>query len=385
MRWQSKSMEDTSIRARRLPTNVVSCIRIVLTLVDYGFEPNERIDRLPGPTISEFEEFIGFAPIQILACAAMEADNLKGRVSDGLLACILKVLVDTSDALVRNGARLSLDAPPTQRLFAAKSDSNGAHSESDGPIIDAYDRTSLKVDGNKKIASLLGGNDKLNASKKAWQELKASPTTCNFSLPFEHESAFAEKLTAGGSSEKSCAICWSEFGSIMNRKHRCRVSQRFVCDDCSSKRVLHDGKEVRVSDGQFAAVRADLSAAQSQELQRKRAENEANINKMKQAHEKVRQTRIDEETQRDSLFGSMIENAAKMLAGEEEATKPASAVVNQVNGLTDSLNQTRNALLDRGQKLDSLGEKTSKMVDSSAEFAKMAKELQRQSERGFFW
>ena len=182
-----------------LPTSdnvAFSHIRTVLTLLHYGFEPNERIDWLRGNPVLEFEEFIGFAPIQILGCAAYEVDNLMGRVNDDVIACILKVLVDTCDSLVRNGARLSLDAPPTQRIFAAKSDLNGTHSDSDGPVIDAYDRTTLKVESNKKIIALLGGIEKLNASKKAWQEgflgkllllcvlnLASSPTKATRSSP----------------------------------------------------------------------------------------------------------------------------------------------------------------------------------------------------------
>ena len=42
-------------------------------------------------------------------------------------------------------------------------------------------------------------------------------------------------LRAGGSNDKSCAICRSAFGNILNRKHKCRVSlfgpnPRFVLD-----------------------------------------------------------------------------------------------------------------------------------------------------------
>jgi hypothetical protein len=34
---------------------------------------------------------------------------------------------------------------------------------------------------------------------------------------------------------------------IMNRKHRCRISKRHVCDDCSTKRLVEGGVESRVS------------------------------------------------------------------------------------------------------------------------------------------
>lgn len=351
----------------------------------HGFEPNERLDMIDGldTFAPDCEEFIGYAPMQILACAAMEAENLKGRVNGGLLERIMIVIADVTDAMVRNGARLSLDPPPLRRLVALKSDS-AASGQDDGPIIDAYDRNSLKIECNKKLLNLLGGSDRLNASKKVWQESKSSPAPPAFKVPFEHEAAYEEKPVTGGSSEKSCAICWTQFGSIRNRKHKCRITERYVCDDCSSKRVTsYEGNEVRLSDGQFLLARADLGKAERESIQTKRAQDEAQIEKMKEAHTKARQSRLNEEAQRESLFGGVLEAAAGLVFGEDQTTaEPTPAA--QVEGLSESLGQTRNALLERGDKLESLGEKTSQMVDASAEFANMAKELRKQSERGFF-
>lgn len=362
-----------------------------MTLLWHGFEPNERLDALAGygNFAADFEEFLGFTPIQILACAGLEADNLKGRVNEELLSRIMKVLADVADSLVRNGARLSLEAPPTKRSVVTETDSvassHGSSSAFDGPVIDAYDRSSLKIDSNKELLDLLGGSERLSACKKAWMEAKSVPAPMTFSVPFEHASAYEEKLVSGGTSEKSCAICWSEFGSLMNRKHKCRISQRYVCDDCSSKRVSFEGNDIRLSDGQFLLVRADIARAEREGAQRIRDQEKAQVEKIQQAHDQARQKRLDEEAQRDSLFGGVMEKAARLVAGEDSVASKPAAASEQVAGLSESLGQTRNALLDRGQKLDSLGEKTSQMVDASADFAKMAKELRKQSEGGFFW
>ena len=164
---------------------------------------------------------------------------------------------------------------------------------------------------------------------------------------------------------------------------------RYVCDDCSSKRISSEGNDIRISDGQFLASRCTFEKAKQEAIEMKRAADEAQINKMKQDHAKARQSRAaDEEAQRESLFGGVMGKAANYLAyGETDGTassKPAAAA-QQVGGLSESLGQTRNKLMERGEKLESLGEKTAQMVDSSAEFARMAKELQKQSERGFFW
>jgi len=362
--------------------HVLRPIRTTLTLVCHGFEPNERLDAIEASTTyaAEFEEYIGYAPIQLLACAAMEAENLKGRANDGLLERIMKVTADVADALVRNGARLSLDPPPTKRLLALKDESTSS-TGGDGAIIDAYDRSSLKIESNKTLMNLLGGNDRLKASRRIWEDEKTSEAPPTLKVPFENDVAYGEKWAPGANSEKSCAICWTQFGSLMNRKHKCRMSERYVCDDCSTKRVFVEGKEIRFSDGQFLRARAELAKFERESIQAKRAQDAAQIEKMKEAHEKARQSRVSEEAQRETLFGGMMEKAARMVAGEEETEQTPQA---QVEGLSDSLGQTRNALLDRGEKLEGLSDKTAQMVDASAEFARMAKELNKKSEWGFW-
>ena len=90
----------------------------------------------------------------------------------------------------------------------------------------------------------------------------------------------------------------------------------------------------------------------------------------------------EEQSNCNSLFRGILEQATNYVMGEEqEDSKPT----DQVQDLTASLGETRSALLERGQKLSSLEEKSSQMVDASADFARMAKELRKKSERGLFW
>jgi hypothetical protein len=63
----------------------------------------------------------------------------------------------------------------------------------------------------------------------------------------------------GGSDEKSCAICWTKFGTLRNRKHKCRVTLCYVCEDCSRKRVIDGKEDHHVSDGQFCLARVDAA------------------------------------------------------------------------------------------------------------------------------
>jgi hypothetical protein len=106
------------------------------------------------------------------------------------------------------------------------------------------------------------------------------------------------------------------------------------------------------------------------------------------AHERARaQARSDrleaeQAASRASLFSGVLDKATAAVFGEnDESSKPA----RRVQDLSASLNQTRDALNERGVKLANLGEKSSQLVDASADFARMAKELRQKSEGNFFW
>merc|ERR1712129_56168 len=84
----------------------------------------------------------------------------------------------------------------------------------------------------------------------------------------------------GGSDSESCAITWSEFGMIRNRKHLCRTSLRYVSNDCSTKRLADsNGSEHRISDGQYnlaiaeARRSAEKAAVNRQEQAQKQRKN----------------------------------------------------------------------------------------------------------------
>jgi hypothetical protein len=102
-----------------------------------------------------------------------------------------------------------------------------------------------------------------------------------------------------------------------------------------------------------------------------------------QARLNVRLERLEAEeaVNRDSLFGGMLEAATSFVMGDDTPTSKTQAI----HGLTSSLDQTRDALNERGERLAALNDKSAQMVDASSDFAKMATELRKQSEKGFFW
>jgi superfamily II helicase len=127
-------------------------------------------------------------------------------------------------------------------------------------------RSCLKLDSNKQALKLLGGEDKLSLAKKDSAAIKSMAATSKVTLYQNGKQSIPDSQAAGGSSEKSCAICWKVFG-ILNRKHRCRISKRHVCDDCSTKRLVEGEVESRVSDGQFLLAAVDAGKEASNRLQ----------------------------------------------------------------------------------------------------------------------
>ncbi len=63
---------------------------------------------------------------------------------------------------------------------------------------------------------------------------------------------------------------------------------------------------------------------------------------------------------------------------------PSQSTNDRVSGLMGSMNASRNAFNERGEKLNTLAEKTGALKDASEDFAKMAEELRKQQERGIF-
>ena len=323
-------------------------------------------------------EFIGFTPLQILSVAALDSSSLDDSVGAALKQNIAQMIAGTAELLVRCGARLSLDPPPAMRL---KRSASSTSDRSDANVSPKVCRESLKIDGNDTLIKLLGGKDRLNEAKNHWSQIKSVEATGRMVVHKEASKANLDDSEApGGSDEKSCAICWKEFGTIRNRKHKCRVSMRYVCDDCSSKRVVEGNYEHRVSDGQFCLARVDAAREAADAVAEEKAQALMRL-EMARAARQAAPLPSDEDN-RDSLFGSMMDKAASLVLGEEDA---AEITGRRVNGLAGQMNQTRDALNERGEKLNSLGEKTSQLAESSHEFAKMAKELERAQRGGLFW
>jgi len=346
-------------------------VKTLRTLLEHGFEPNERFEGIigQGEAIKTLSSYWGCTPLQILALAAAEARaiDLKKQESGeddvetmGILKNIMKVIQASAELLVKNGARINVQPPPPTRLD--RDTPTGCYSLKEAledqkvSSMQIGHREGLKLDGNDEVLALLGGAGRVSTCQNAFA---AMGKTVKITGALTVGSSSLDSDTPGGSDSWSCSICWSEFGVIVNRKHLCRVSCRNVCNECSAKRLVKNGSEHRVSDGQFLLGRAEAGKADA----KFQAGREEQMRKQRQSVTQARKS-LGLKSTSGSACSTDIEAKQTKLSKKEKITNAISA-----------LGQTRNAVLERGDKLQSLEDKTDALNQASLDFANMAKEL----------
>lgn len=361
----SLSVLDSSESVSALPDGLL--IQTLRVLLEHGFEPNERLE---ASTDGGLASIGGFTPLQVLQYVGLVAQG-KGFADQAP-----ERYSEAAKLLVGSGARLAVDFPPRERLRRRDPKTGVQHDP------DYFDESKVQVligASKKQLFAVLGGEESLKQAEKHWTKLGSVQVTQLMNLQRE-DSSLQDSDAPGGSSDKSCAICWQAFGSLVARKHRCRASRRYICDACSIKRVVVDGVDFRVSDGQYLLASVDAAKEEARHTLAAMEHDRAVALAAKEARSQIRQKRLqkEEESNRQSLFQQMF--------GEAQNTeKPKASPADTVSNLSASLNETRNALNERGVKLVNLGDKSRDMVDASADFARMAKELRKKSEKGLFW
>ena len=359
-----------------------------------GFEANERVDIMAARD-SPLEPFVAFAPLQLLARSALHLASIGPRLQQSMYGELDAAISSLAEVLISvGGARISLEAPIA--LERPRKQTSGRQPTLPVEESTDVDRSSLKIEGSDRLMHLLGGQARLKKSVATFTSLGTVMVDESYAPKRDDSSSIEESTAPGGNSERSCAICWKAF-TLLTRKHRCRISWRHLCDECSSKRIVVASKEYRVSDGQFLHCKALVEQGSAKAAEHlpiavpRSASGIGTDGSSTSNHARVRQKRRDDEDKanRDSLFGgAMMDQATSFLFGGDESLQRQQSQTNpdaQVSGLVDSLGQTRNALLERGQKLNGLQEKTERMVNASEDFAQMATELRKKSQRGIFW
>lgn len=350
-------------------------------LFSFGFEPNERIEGL-SKSFREMEdilEYVGFCPTQILEASILEISSQRKAIGEDLYARINDKLTNIMECLSLHGGRIFLDAPP---LFRSEERKQFNDKTEVGSETDSTRRSQIKIQGSVELSILLG-RSKIVEAQAYWKNMKPAPAPSNVVL-HDDKAKIENSMAPGGSDEKSCAICWKKFGMI-SRKHRCRISRRYICDECSSRRIFANNEQFRITDGQFLLAKAEEMKAFNKKIDATLAQERQRKVEAKPMGDDIRSKKMDaEKANRSSLFGGVVANVAKSLGVTENSTEKVETEAGSISGLSNQLDQTRDALNERGAKLSTLADKSDKLVSASQDFAAMAKELNRQSSQGFF-
>jgi hypothetical protein len=320
--------------------------------------------------------YFGFTPLQILIAAAKEVmviDSINQRRNDVQFLCFVKSIIELiqscAKTLLEKGARINLPPPPITRLD--RDTPPGCYSlidsmsESNDSKVPPLMRDELKLD-NGQILTLLGGADRLKAPQALFASLPKSVESVG---TLQFITSPSESDAPGGSDDSSCAVCWSEFGVFTNRKHLCRASGRWVCNECSTKRISENGIEQRVTDGLYNLATMEQEAVngtlktQVSSCATSRLKSESNY----------RQRTSTSDWNR-SFLGLKSSSKSSASQKEERNLSTAERITSAISGL----GQAKDAVIERGAKLEGLAEKTEKLNNASVDFMNMAKELERQ-------
>lgn len=356
-------------------TSIPSEIAIVSrlqTLLIHGFEPNERLEGIfcEGIESNRLTAYLGFTPLQILIAAAIEvkmidSSDLKEKDNDYVRAVknIIETIQSCAKILMEKGARVNMPPPPVSRLdrntppgcYSFKDAMEGAQNAKIPPV----SRDGLKNLDNKQILTLLVGADHMKAPLKLFSSL---PKSINSVGTLQSITTSRYSNAPGGSDDCSCAICWSEFGLISNRKHLCRVSGRYVCNDCSTKRLLENGTEQRISDGLY-----NLATFEQKSGNRK--------TKVTSRDASVKSASTSTSDRNRSFLGLGSSSGSSATDKKEQRNLSATE---RITSAISGLGQAKDAVIERGAKLEGLAEKTEALNNASIDFMNMAKELERQ-------
>jgi len=376
------SIAATSPRAEEENVNK-SLSGTLRVLLNHGLEPNERCYFLSMDD-ELYLQYHGCTPIQILAICALDVSSIIHRSTmtesqNRLADSLLEQIAFAAEVLTYCGARIQsiIDPPPQQQPIRQV-----APATREPDSISLLWKT-LAEFNNEHFWNLMGSKERLSAAWTSWSIKGSIPAPSVFELRC--------KPTSDDSTASFCTICWKPFGKIRSRKHWCRSSHCYVCDDCSSKRVFKFGEELRVSDGQYllaSFLNAQQSSVDASQVESNKNTSTASLSSAKsRKSSSLRSSSAEEiEEEREELFSGFTAMGRTMmnyLTGIDKAEEGTT-----MSGLAETLGQTKDALLERGTKLSSLSEKTSALADSSREFAALAKALkesQQKANSGFFW
>lgn len=259
-------------------------------------------------------------------------------------------------------------------------------------------RADLKNDQNVRADASTRGNDKaIKQAAEAYSQnsvVEAIGKGCP--KPPGNRSSWV-----GDESSAACLACYGKF-SMMVRRHHCRLCGMLVCFKCSNKnyKLGNDSlrtcdacfnilrKEMRVKKLEHTRLRAIQEEKQREVAEKKRSEDEK-ARKKKEAREAERRKREALEKAKENAAKKEREKELAAMRAKQEQEKRKSSpgkagAGNKAGDVAAMAAQNKNLLIQRGEKLSEMEDKSAQLDDQAGDFMAMAKQLRKKNERSWF-
>ena len=341
-------------------------LRLTEICLRRGLDPNYVRDDDQVPAISYLLEALQLTQQMSKRISNGESAHPgNSNVSGEDVTEMRETIVSLAHALVRNGARLT--------------------------------HHKLVLQDEAEILNMLGGEEQVETLRQEWT--KDDKVDCFI----EGVVKVSDKIKGGMKCDGGCEVCKARFRVIGRRKHLCNISKRWVCDDCSSKRVMIDGSEVRVSNGLYGVVKGHTAKFMKRKREMERERQERMLRAIEKEEKEAAARRrerakggsnsgggSDDNSNRMELFGKQrqsIMNAVKgvgdFFSGEDSdvRTSRTSRTSRSAGSAAAAASEARDRLNERGEKLSQLSEKSEALANQSQEFARVAKALAEQERK----
>ena len=187
---------------------------------------------------------------------------------------------------------------------------------------------------------------------------------------------------------------------MFKRQHHCRLCDSTCCDDCSKKKAVVDGSssgsstQVRCCDACFNYLSHKIEKQKIRNIRKNKSKSSSRIVDTGDTSKKKTMTMessnkrssaasaiaVDPSIAKSKLFGAA---GIRRAAADEEETK-SMRVQGGLSKTMSAMSEVKDRLMDRGEKLGRLNDKSGDIANAAEDFAKLAKQLNQQQSRRWF-
>eukprot|EP01138_Halocafeteria_seosinensis_P014955 gb/GECG01015266.1/.p1 GENE.gb/GECG01015266.1/~~gb/GECG01015266.1/.p1 ORF type:complete len:893 (+),score=137.91 gb/GECG01015266.1/:1-2679(+) len=227
------------------------------------------------------------------------------------------------------------------------------------------------------------------------RELKQQRKGTHISLLVRKPSNFLQeagvfKKRVPDDAAEACYICSSSFKALTRRKHHCRSCFALICDLCSQKRFPikcpsetgeYAFEPSRVCDACFNRLRTDADDTRKAAVIRKEQKSQVLENAETEAG-------ASEPVGQGASAGAMSTSAS---AVSRDTQSPTERRQYQNSEVQQQVEKSRQKMMERGEKINELQDKTADMAKKAESFNDMAAQLAESQKKrssmfgGFFW